>query len=72
MGQVAFHGAFNDDLVGGLSYITIISHDNSINYNNILSIFLLIDNLVGGLEYVLFSIIYGIKLPIDVYIFQDG
>jgi hypothetical protein len=36
------------------------------------SIFPLINNLVGGLKYVLFSIIYGINLPIDVYIFQDG
>ena len=28
--------------------------------------------LVGGLEHVLFSIIYGITLPIDFHIFQDG
>ena len=28
--------------------------------------------LVGGLEHFLFSIIYGIILPIDFHIFQDG
>jgi len=28
--------------------------------------------LVGGLEHFLFSIIYGIVLPIDFHIFQDG
>ena len=28
--------------------------------------------LVGGLEHVLFSIMYGIILPIDFHIFQDG
>jgi hypothetical protein len=28
--------------------------------------------LVGGLEHFLFSIIYGIILPIDFQIFQDG
>ena len=31
-----------------------------------------INHLVGGLEHFLFSIIYGIILPIDVHIFQDG
>ena len=30
------------------------------------------DELVGGLEHFLFSIIYGIILPIDVHIFQDA
>ena len=29
-------------------------------------------NLLGGLEHFLFSIIYGIILPIDFHIFQDG
>ena len=29
-------------------------------------------NLVGGLEHFLFSTIYGIILPIDIHIFQDG
>ena len=28
--------------------------------------------LVGGLEHFLFFIIYGIILPIDFHIFQDG
>jgi hypothetical protein len=28
--------------------------------------------LVGGLEHVLFSIIYGIIIPTDFHIFQDG
>ena len=28
--------------------------------------------LVGGLEHFLFSIVYGIILPIDFHIFQDG
>ena len=28
--------------------------------------------LVGGLEHVLFSIVYGTILPIDFHIFQDG
>ena len=28
--------------------------------------------LVGGLEHFLFSIKYGIILPIDFHIFQDG
>jgi hypothetical protein len=28
--------------------------------------------LVGGLEHVLFFMIYGIILPIDFHIFQDG
>ena len=28
--------------------------------------------LAGGLEHLLFSIIYGIILPIDIHIFQDG
>ena len=28
--------------------------------------------LVGGFKHVLFSIIYGIILPIDFHIFQDG
>ena len=28
--------------------------------------------LVGGFKHLLFSIIYGIILPIDVHIFQDG
>ena len=30
------------------------------------------DDLVGGLEHFLFSRIYGIILPIDFHIFQDG
>ena len=42
----------------------------------ILGIFLVyhwvFDKLVGGLEHVSFSIIYGIILPIDFHIFQDG
>ena len=29
-------------------------------------------NLAGGLEHFYFSIIYGIILPIDFHIFQDG
>ena len=29
-------------------------------------------HLVGGLEHVLFSIVYGIILPIDFHIFQRG
>jgi len=29
-------------------------------------------SLVGGLEHVLFSIIYGIILPIDFHVFQRG
>ena len=30
------------------------------------------ENLDGGLEHFLFPIIYGIILPIDFHIFQDG
>ena len=33
---------------------------------------IVLNYLVGGLEHVLFSIIYGIVLPIDFHIFQDG
>ena len=28
--------------------------------------------LVGGFKHVLFSILYGIIIPIDFHIFQDG
>ena len=35
-------------------------------------IMIVIDHLVGGFKHFLFSIIYGIILPIDVHIFQDA
>ena len=42
-----------------------------LNYQRV-KVILFVLKMVGGFKHVLFSIIYGIILPIDFHIFQDG
>ena len=49
--------------------IPIIIYPNHIIFPIIIPIIIY---LVGGFKHFLFSIIYGIILPIDFHIFQDG